>query len=398
MTESHRATWPRYLRSSTVFLASISSALCLAVADPPADVAKRPPPLNFAPGAEYADSVRMFQGIPGIERAANGRLWATWYGGGKGEDHQNYVMLTTSRDDGRTWSGLRLVIDPDGDGPCRAFDPCLWHDPQGRLWLFWAQHHQSVQLWAITTDDSGDESPKWSAPRPIYPGIMLNKPLAISSGRWLLPIAAWGEEGSSGVVSSDDSGITFQLLGRANIPEKHDRNCDEHVLIERTDGSLGMWVRTNYGIGQSLCIDGGKTWSDVAPSAIRHTTSRFFLRRLRSGKLLLVKHHAIDLRADRSHLNAFLSGDEGKTWTGGLMLDERKGVSYPDAVESPQGVIYLVYDYSRSGAKQICMATFTEADVAAGKCVSSAARLRMVVNQATGERPPTTGVKRSTHE
>jgi hypothetical protein len=37
------------------------------------------------------------------------------------------------------------------------------------------------------------------------------------------------------------------------------------------------------------------------------------------------------------------------------------------------------------------------ADVAAGKCVSSAARLRMVVNQATGERPPTTAVKRSTH-
>ena len=42
------------------------------------DVALCPPPVNLTPGAEYADGVRMFQGIPGIERAQNGRLWATW--------------------------------------------------------------------------------------------------------------------------------------------------------------------------------------------------------------------------------------------------------------------------------------------------------------------------------
>jgi hypothetical protein len=30
------------------------------------------------PGAEYADTLRSWQGIPGIERASNGRLWVTW--------------------------------------------------------------------------------------------------------------------------------------------------------------------------------------------------------------------------------------------------------------------------------------------------------------------------------
>src|SRR4051812_29127783 len=88
------------------------------------------PKLNLAPGAEYADSVRMYQGIPAIERAANGRLWAAWYGGGVTEDRYNYVMLVTSGDDGRTWSPLKMVIDPDGDGPTRAYDPCLWIDPR----------------------------------------------------------------------------------------------------------------------------------------------------------------------------------------------------------------------------------------------------------------------------
>jgi hypothetical protein len=242
------------------------------------DVAKRPPPVNFQPGPEYSDSVRMFQGIPGIERAFNGRLWATWYGGGVGEDQNNYVMLVTSDDDGKTWSRLKLVIDPD-------------------------------------------------------------------------------------------------------------RDCDEHMIVERHDGSLWMLVRTSYGVGQSVSTDQGKTWTEVAPGAIQHTVARFFIRRLASGKLLLVKHNAVDKRGDRSHLTAFLSKDEGKTWQGGLMLDDRGGVSYPDAVESPEGVIYVIYDYSRTNGKQILMATFTEADVAASKCVSPAARLRIVVNQATGARP-----------
>jgi len=88
------------------------------------------PSLNAAPGKEYADHTRIFQGIPGIESAGNGRLWAVWYAGGPdepGEGPGNYVVLVTSSDDGKTWSGPRLVIDPEG--PVRAFDPCLWIDP-----------------------------------------------------------------------------------------------------------------------------------------------------------------------------------------------------------------------------------------------------------------------------
>jgi hypothetical protein len=276
----------------------------------------------------------MFQGIPGIERAANGRLWATWYGGGTGEDRHNYIMLVTSSDNGKTWSKLRLVIDPDRGGPCRAFDPCLWHDPDGRLWLSWAQSQGCEHLWAIHTEEPGSENPNWSAPRLLAQGIMMNKPTFLSGGTWLLPVANWGREGSCGVVCSTDRGKTWQKLGQANIPKRSHRQCDEHMIVERKDGSLWMLVRTNYGIGQSV------------------------------------------------------STDRGKTWKGGLMIDERDGVSYPDAVESPEGVVYLIYDYHRTSDKQILMAVFTEADVLAGRWVSSVARQRVVVNQATGTRPP----------
>ncbi len=346
-----------------------------------------PPKPNFSPGPEYADEVRMFQGIPGIERAANGRLWATWYGGGTGEDFHNYVMLVTSGDDGRTWSHLKLVLDPDGDGPVRAFDPCLWHDPSGKLWLFWAQRGDGKipQLFAMNTADSSSADPAWSAPTRICDGIMMNKPLALADGSWLLPTAIWKREGSSRVMRSSDHGATWELLGAATVPEVADRNCDENMIVQRRDGSLWMLVRTRYGIGETTSADGGKTWSEVTPSSIPHAASRFFIRRLQSGRLLLVRHNAPDTRT-RSHLTAYLSDDDGRTWTSGLLIDERVRVSYPDAVEGPAGEIRLIYDFDRGGQKQIFMAAFTESDVTAGK-PSATTRLQIVVNQATGVAP-----------
>ena len=149
-----------------------------------------------------------------------------------------------------------------------------------------------------------------------------------------------------------------------------------------------MLVRTLYGIGESVSTDGGKTWSEVAPSAITHTVARFFIRRLNSGRLLLVKHVTPAAYAKgpshlaRSHLTAFLSDDDGKTWSDGLLLDARSSVSYPDGVQSPEGLIYLIYDFDRGGAKQILMAVFTEEDVLAGKIASPQGRLRVLVNQA----------------
>ena len=161
------------------------------------------------------------------------------------------------------------------------------------------------------------------------------------------------------------------------------REFDEHMIIERNDGSLWMLVRTNYGIGESISTDRGKTWSPLEPSQLKHPSARFFIRRLNSGKLLLVKHGPIDVQTGRQDLTAYLSDDDGVSWYGGLLLDERKGVSYPDGVQTDEGVMYIIYDYSRTGEMEILMAKFTEEDVERGECVSDVAALRMIVNKAS---------------
>lgn len=352
-----------------------------------ADAALKPAPVITNPGPKHASENRLWQGIPGLERAANGRLWACWYTGGKGEGGSNYTVLVTSDDDGKTWSDPVLAVDPPD--PVRSFDPCLWHDPTGKLWLFWAQSYHLFDgrcgVWAITTTESDKPKPTWTKPRRIANGIMMNKPTVLSDGTWALPTAIWprkplradmADQRYPNLTITKDQGKTFHLIRGPDIPG---RSIDEHMLIERKDGSWWMLVRMPYGIAEVTSTDRGKTWSKPVKSDIKGPNARFFIRRLNSGKLLLVNHYKF---TRRSHMTASLSNDEGKTWYGHLLLDPRKHVSYPDGVQAPNGKIYITYDRSRGGEKEILMAVFTEQDVAAGKCVSDHARLKVLIDKA----------------
>ncbi len=314
------------------------------------------------------DNVRWL-GIPAIERTGNGRLFASWYSGADTEDFGNYVPLIYSDDDGLTWS--RPVAAAWFGREARAYDECLWMDPLGRLWFIYARQPDHA-VWVSICEDPDAAELCWQEPRCIGHDVMINKPIAASDGRWIFPMAVWREgltAGNSALAShtppprlafayeSRDQGKTLTRLGGADVPG---RCFDEHMIYERRDGSLRMLVRTSYGIGESESRDGGKTWSEGRDTGWGGPNSRFHIRRLLSGRLLLINHVHF---TGRSHLTALLSEDDGETWTGGLLLDERPDVSYPDAAQAPDGTIYAVYDRERYGAGEILMARFTEKDI-----------------------------------
>ena len=407
-------------RAALFTLAAIAGALWIGApgaAAPDPDLALRAPAVIADPGEQYVDGNRRWQGIPGIERTAGGRLWATWYSGGEGEGPLNYVALVSSDDDGESWTPPRLIVDPVD--PIRGFDPCLWTDPSGRLWLFWAQTAGRWDgrggVWSMTTAAPDADKPAWTAPRRIADGVMLNKPTVLENGEWLLPISGWrfkpptiaealegigypapaeaaeafartpGDRAGSMVWVSRDEGETFHYRGQALVPEPQH---DEHMIVERENGELWMLVRTAYGIGESVSTDQGATWSEGGPSGLPHPVTRFHLRRLElSGRLLLIRHIPDTENPKlRTRLTAFLSDDDGKKWEGGLLLDGRDHVSYPDAVEADDGEIYVIYDRERGGAKEILMARIREEDIFAGRVVAQGSRLQMIVNKATGRR------------
>lgn len=320
-------------------------------------------------GSLYETGSRNFTGIPSLAVTDRGTFWAVWYTGvTPAEDENNYVVVSSSRDEGRTWKEI-LIIDPDGSGPVRAFDPEVWIDPNGKLWVFWAQaigHDGNVAgVWSVTTSELDSGSPAWTEPRRLTDGVMMCKLTVLSTGEWILPASTWKEtEFSARFIVSKDQGKNWSIRGAVNVPEK-ERDFDEHMIVEKKDSTLWMLVRTRYGIGESLSSDRGRTWSPLLPSGIKHPNARFFIRRLASGNLLLVKHGPVKMKTGRSHLMAFISVDDGATWSKGLLLDAREGVSYPDGQQGKDGNIYIIYDHQRTRDQEIVMTSFTEEDILA---------------------------------
>ena len=365
-----------------------------------ADYALVPPVLNTSPLPDY-DYEQLNYGMTiGIERTPGGRLWACWVAGG--DSPAAYFVLATSDDDGQTWSKPRLVVDSHSKDLPRERSILvgnLWTDPLGRLWLIFEQSMDMFDgragVWATLCENPDADVPTWSATRRIWHGVTLNKPTVLSTVEWMLPISL-DQRGGGGpfkgcfaeldpmrganVFVSRDEGTTWERRGMATFPNP---DWHEHMIVERKDSSLWMLARTAKGIMESISTDGGRTWSMATePEGIRQPNARFHVRRLLSGRLLLVKHgDRIDAHQGRVQLSAWLSDDDGKTWQGGLVLDERKGISYPDGFQAPDGTIYISYDRKRATDGEILLARFTEEDILSGKLSGPKSKLRILISR-----------------
>ena len=347
---------------------------------------------------KFSADKRLWQGIPSIEVTRGGRIFLTYYSGGTKEEIGNFCILSKS-DDGEHFEDVAITYLDEH----RCYDPCIWIDPLGRLWFTWGVAPDHA-VWASVCDDPDANELIWSEPKVIGEEVMMNKPTVLSSGEWLFPIAVWdlienagganGVADASGrqseqserlafVYKTDDNGETFIRLGGCSVPQ---RSFDEHMVIEMMDGRLATYVRTKYGIGVSYSDDKGLTWSLGEDSGLGGPCSRFFIRRLKSGRILLINHYNY---TGRSHLTALLSEDDGNTWPYKLLLDERSNVSYPDATENDDGYIYITYDRERgafldslekvySSAREILVAKITEEDIIAGNVVSESGYLKKV--------------------
>lgn len=353
----------------------------------------------------YWPEVEDYTMSSGFAMTPRGRIWLAWFGG---EDNEEAVLLLASSDDGgKTFSHPRFVLDggwlPHGIHRATVVGN-VWIDPLGRLWVFYmlsvGYFDGRGGTWAVRCDNPDSDQPVWGEPRRIWHGCALNKPTVLADGSWLLPIylfpRCWillesrgrfraeaqemlyrelDPERGTHIFISKDQGETWEKRGCTAPPVNH--TFDEPMVVERADGSFLMYLRTEVGIVRSESSDRGMTWT-VPRLAISAPSSRFFLTKLASGNLLLVRNANPEHTLTRSHLTAFISTDDGETWSGGLLLDDRSGISYPDGFQTPDGRIFIQYDRDRASG-EILMSVFTEADAAAGKAVSGAALFRQPI-------------------
>jgi hypothetical protein len=187
--------------------------------------------------------------------AAPGRLWVIH--GRDVESTRNYHVLIRSDSNGRRWSHPKLMILPR-EG-VRAMSAAIWIDPTRRMCVFWGQSFGAQDgrygIWAITTDDPDAENPKWSRPRRLGDGIMLNKPTVLSHGDWFFTSSVWKADHSIKVYATSDQGKTFKMRGTAHVLPPETRGPDEPMIVERKEVRCGCWY-------------GGREWRKQLPMTV----------------------------------------------------------------------------------------------------------------------------------
>jgi len=367
------------------------------------------PRVLFDPLADYADKYLPFAMNASIEVTRGGRIWSCWIGG---EDGPNaFLVASYSDDEGRNWKEPVFIIDPRAYSlPMGTRLGCFWLDPLGRLWLFFKQSPAmfdgSCSNWYIRCDNPDSDELIWTEPIYIGFGASLNKPIVRENGEWLLPVSLWERwhisepfkdcfheldfvRGSNVFVSTDQGG---HWIYRGGIIFT-DSFFNEHSIVELNDGRIWVLSRCRREIAQSFSDDGGKTWQSQQ-TAFPHINSKCMVRRLKSGNILLIKHGkefdaepkwlSEKVRGVRDNLTAFLSTDDGKTWSEGWVLDERKTISYPDIAQASDGYIYVQYDRNRTTDAEILFAKFREEDLLAKAIVSEQASLKNIVKSKDG--------------
>lgn len=359
---------------------------------------------------KFYSSKRVWQLVPTVARTRGGKLFCTFYSGAESETLGNYCVLLKSDDDGASWSEP-IAVSYDGEMH-RCFDPVVWIDPLDRLWFTWSRGHEDGVYAAICNDPEADKL-SWSNEFYVGKNVMMNPPTVLSSGEWLFPIAIWNywyindtltqkraynelyaneyfhnrdHLSGANVYSTVDNGKTFSLLGGCrNI---QNRSCEEHMIYEKDNGVIVMFIRVNDGIARSVSYDRGKSWTD-AFKFLDGPGSRFCVRKLKSGRVLLINHYEFK---GRNNLTAFLSEDDGESFPYRLLLDERDEVSYPSVAEGDDGDIYIVYDRERGGykksleealkcAREIIIAKINEKDILSGKLESNKTYLKRIVSK-----------------
>ncbi|MFA5713505.1 MAG: sialidase family protein [Bacteroidales bacterium] len=366
------------------------------------------PVVNNRPPKKYSIKNLDYGMTIAIERTPKGRIWACWVAGG--DDSKAFFVLAYSDNDGKKWSDTKVVVDPHNPNDRlerRTLVGTLWSDPLGRLWLFFDQgvtyYDGRNGNWYSICENPDAKMPTWSTPKFIDFGATLQKPTVTSSGEWVLPVSLWPRHrmnialenkmkesplkgayhnldslrGAHAYVSIDN-GKSWRRRGMVQFPHA---KYDEHLIIELSNGQWWMTARTSEGIWQSFSSDKGYSWSAPTPYQT-HVDSRHFIMRLISGNLLLIRHGNTNQKLkSRSHMRAFISTDEGKSWLGSILLDERSGISYPTGFQSPDGYIYISYDYLRQSKGEIYMARFNENDIISKAIVSPKGKLKMLISK-----------------
>lgn len=339
-----------------------------------------------------------------IVELPNGDLLVCWYNG-SGERTADDVKVEGMRKRKGTtkWSERFLMADTIGFPDC---NPCMFVDPQGRLWLMWVaiianQWHTALLRYQISDNPRGTGAPRWThsdililKPGEEFAEMVAKQcdedekridqilpperrqeglaylaerrknaadkyfrrmgwmtrvhPFVLNNKRIIVPLYSDGFDFSIMAIS-DDGGRTWQasrpLISFGGV---------QPSLVQKRDGTLVAYMRDNgpppQRVMRSESRDGGMTWSPVVDDDIPNPGSGLEVIRLQSGRWAMVCN---DTEQGRHRLAVLLSDDEGRTWKWKRYLENEPpgagSYSYPSIIQAKDGTLHVTYSWSQPG-------------------------------------------------
>lgn len=334
--------------------------------------------------------------IPAIVKLGNGNLLAFCEARKSGgADFGNIdIVVKRSRDKGKTWSDMQVVVDNDSlqaGNPAPVVDMLDPAFPKGRLLLFYntGNNHEAEvrkakglrECWMISSIDGGIT---WSTPknittqvhRPYYPTAdsmynfkedwrsYANTPghaVQIESGTYKgrIFIAANHSSGepkpdysdySAHGYFTDDHGSSFRLSQTVPIP-----GSNESIAVELPNSGLLMSSRNQKGDikRRIMCrsSDGGEHWDTVYfENSLKDPVCQASMIGMWHKGNWIIFHSNNDHENRRDRLTLAISKDNGQSWPIKLLIDAdangTKGdyTAYSDLVIISPSVIGVLYE------------------------------------------------------
>jgi Neuraminidase (sialidase) len=324
-------------------LCSVIAATCLAAPfdQAPLDVPGNKVLLTMQPSP---DNPRNSEGA--FATLASGRIIFCYsaYSGGKGDDHDPARIAQIHSDDqGLTWSAPKTIVE--NEGRYNVMSVSLLRSASGKLHMVYLVKNSWLDCRPYLRT-SADDGATWSAPKLILqaPGYFVvnnDRLIQTAKGRLILPVAFHRSRGQDPLssrsfdaratalwITSDDDGKTWQES--ANwwaMPVRSGSGLQEPGLVEKADGSLWSWARTDAGFQYGFVSnDGGKVWSAPVPTTLASPVSPASIKRIPGSSELLAVFNDHSGRVPfpkgkRSPLVAAISKDGGSTWGAPKVLE-----------------------------------------------------------------------------
>ncbi len=265
----------------------------------------------------------------------------THFTGGGGDNASAHLASRVSSDEGKTWSSEDALV-LENEGGENVMSVSLLRLADGRIALLYLRKNSwdDCRPWLRFSED---EAKTWSEPVEVVPESLIgyyvvnnDRLVQLSDGRLVIPAARHNDPSmekfsGQGVLVcflSDDGGRTWRKSRTEwdGTPAPGDdvasgrTTLQEPGVVERKDGSLLMFARTNGGSQFfSESKDGGDTWTRPVPSPLISPVSPATIERLPdTGELVAFwnDHAEIDpeLRGKRTPFSAATSPDDGRSW------------------------------------------------------------------------------------